>query len=310
MFARPLLRLAARAVDFVYPPTCQVCGEDTCATDDRFLSPSSILCRRCRPGPARLHPSFAAEFRRFTAGLPRGTAPALCSCCGEPAAVAAPDNSRCLACIVGPMNADSVFSLWRYEGEIEDVIKCYKYANRIAIGRLLGEWLGGELALRLPPRVIRPDIATAICGPAALRRCDLVASIPSSPQMLRKRGFSHLVPLAKAVASAVGLRYFPGALAACRVRPAQANLPALERRKNTSGAFRARARHVRDARILLVDDVVTSGASIDEAARVLKASGARSVDVVTLARSNNFSRNRIAIALAHRRANACGFFRA
>ena len=112
-------------------------------------------------------------------------------------------------------------------------------------------------------------------------RPDQVVPIPLHPRRLRARGFSPPALLAREVARAWGAPFAPRALARIRDTPSQTGLSRRERRLNVAGAFRATAPAPR--RVWLVDDVVTTGATLVSAAHALRKAGAREVRAVCLA---------------------------
>ena len=115
---------------------------------------------------------------------------------------------------------------------------------------------------------------------------DLVVPIPLHRDRLRWRGFNQALPLARAIARKGTCPVDPFVLARRRSTPPQVGLGAADRRRNVKGAFVVRNREqVQDRTILLVDDVMTTGATAHECARVLRAAGARHVDAIVLARA-------------------------
>ncbi len=116
----------------------------------------------------------------------------------------------------------------------------------------------------------------------ALGRADLVAWVPSTRRSEAERGFNPAEELARHLARLLHLRARP-LLRKARDTADQAGLSRAARRANLSGAFAAAARI--PARVLLVDDVMTTGTTVDECAGALKASGAKRVNVVTFARA-------------------------
>jgi ComF family protein len=143
-------------------------------------------------------------------------------------------------------------------------------------------------AFKYPPRGLRglaPGPLAATCelarravahvdGPAP----DLVVPVPLHPRRLRGRGFNPSLELARSVAREVGARVDPTALVRVRDTPSQTGLDAPARRRNLRGALQAR-RSV-PTRVWIVDDVITTGATMREAARALRSAGA--VHVVAL----------------------------
>jgi ComF family protein len=112
-----------------------------------------------------------------------------------------------------------------------------------------------------------------------------VIPIPLSPGRLRERGFNQAELIARAVAREMGLPLRRRVLKKTKERPPQAGLSAAARRANARSAYRARLpRALRGKPLLLVDDVLTTGATAESAARALLVAGAGAVDVLTLAR--------------------------
>jgi len=140
-----------------------------------------------------------------------------------------------------------------------------KYRRR----RKLADALGALLAERYP---FAPD---ALLVPVPLHRARLGA-----------RGFNQALLLARALGHRRGLPVAPRLLVRTRATEAQARLPAAERRRNLDGAFTVRTQRLRLTRpIVLVDDVLTTGATADACARALLAAGAGRVDVYTVGRA-------------------------
>ena len=118
--------------------------------------------------------------------------------------------------------------------------------------------------------------------------CDSITWVPLSARRLRRRGYDQARLLAEAIAAGAGIPC-AALLEKQRDTPAQSGLRSREaRRKNAAGAYRVReGADVAGKRILLADDIVTTGETLRECARVLKAAGAKSVTAVTAARTND-----------------------
>jgi ComF family protein len=189
-------------------------------------------------------------------GLLDESEPAFCSACApllEPIAVEAG---------APPIGAPAAFL---YGGPMADAIQRLKYAGRSELARPLGALLA--------------DYAIAFGGCV-----DRVVAVPLHPSRLRERGFNQSALLARPVANALGVPLDPHWLA--RVRPTrdQAGLAREERSHNLRGAFVARG--ARAQRVLLVDDVRTTGATLAEAAEALLRAGCAHVHTLALARAS------------------------
>jgi ComF family protein len=160
-----------------------------------------------------------------------------------------------------------VVALDGYEGALATVVKKLKYQGRTDLARPLGRRLADAV------RATRPILP------------DGVVSVPLHPKRLAERGYNQSALVARELARALCLPFSPWALARRRSTSQQASLDKREREKNVAGAFEVRAR-LPAARILLVDDVVTTGATAVEAAAALLLSGATEVSVASVLRAD------------------------
>ena len=150
---------------------------------------------------------------------------------------------------------------------MRQAILLFKYGGRPSLGRHLGRLM-----------------AEAAEGLFDLRQFDLVIPVPLHPARERERGFNQAALLARKVGRACGLRV--GTRMLRRVRATEAQSGGRQAREaNVKGAFSvARPGQVQDRRLLLIDDVLTTGATVNECAKALLAAGAAEVAVYTLAR--------------------------
>jgi ComF family protein len=116
---------------------------------------------------------------------------------------------------------------------------------------------------------------------------DAIVSVPLHPSRQRERGFNQSERLAQHVANLAGLALIEDGLKRTRRTEQQAHLSASERKANVAGAFSARKERVQGSSILVVDDVLTTGATLTECAAALYAAGARDVIALTLARAQS-----------------------
>jgi len=198
------------------------------------------------------------------AALPR--LPPACPVCALPA----PDAAPCGACLAHPPPFATTIAAFVYAFPVDRLLQQFKYAGRLA----LADWAAGELA-------------AAAAGALAARRGailpGLVAAVPLSAARQRERGFNQAHEIAARVAQRLGL---PAGHALAREERGvpQAALPWSRRAGNVRGAFACR-RDVRGLAVALVDDVMTTGATLAEAAATLRRAGAARVEAWVVART-------------------------
>ena len=186
-----------------------------------------------------------------------------CTSCRTPFQNAFPldANGRCALCRSGLRGFDAAYSFGAYEGVLRELIHLYKY-GRV---KTLAWPLSGLLAQALPR-----DEAF-----------DAAVPVPLYWRRRLQRGFNQAELLARGLSRRTGIPVVR-ALRRLRPTPAQAGLSNSARRQNVSQAFRARG--VQGKRILLIDDVMTTGATAASCAAALKQAGARRVSLLTVAR--------------------------
>lgn len=171
----------------------------------------------------------------------------------------------CSTCRADPPAYQHARSLAVYEGSLREAIRGLKYRRRRAVGLHLGALLAGRAS---------GDLPSDICA---------VAPVPLHPARLRERGFNQAELLARPVATALGVPCVQAAMRRFGIE-AQAGLHADARRHNVVGSFVPGPERVW-GKVLLVDDVFSTGATAGECARVLLSAGAAQVIVLTLARA-------------------------
>jgi ComF family protein len=190
-----------------------------------------------------------------------------CSCCGMPYSVALEGEMQCAACLAQPPAFDSARAILSYDEHSRDAILALKHADRLELVPGFARWLGRS-------------------GRHLQERCDLVVPVPLHPSRLWRRRYNQAAELARRLARDWNRPYEPQALARSRATPSQgAMASAKARRRNVQRAFQVPdAARIKGKRVLLLDDVLTTGATVQACARALKRAGAAEVHVLALAR--------------------------
>jgi ComF family protein len=232
---------------------CQACGEAFRGGEPGGPVSGRLLCAGCRE---RLAPRRAG----------------FCPACGLTYADAAAEPYLCGPCRSAPRPWRNFAWHGPYEGLLGDLLRAFKFNSRLGLSRLLA-----ALAREAWERAAQ-DGPT---GPAP----DLAVPVPLHPRRLAARGYNQTLLLARDLARSHGLALDPAALSRVRDTPPQVRLAGVERRENIRGAFVADRARVAGRGALLVDDVMTTGGTLEEASLALLRAGARSVDVLVLART-------------------------
>jgi ComF family protein len=195
--------------------------------------------------------------------------PPWCRTCGYPLPHALPEAPLCGRCATSAPTYARARAALRYDDGSRRLILAFKHADRTDVARPFGRWL-------------------AQAGTELVADAELVAPVPLHRWRLLRRGCNQAAVLAHALARESALVLVPDLVQRVRATPSQQGLSAAGRSENvTSGAFRVPRRHqarLAGRRILLIDDVLTTGATATACARVLERAGAAAVDVLTLAR--------------------------
>jgi ComF family protein len=193
--------------------------------------------------------------------------PPLCDRLGLPMPYGAADTMVSAAAAADPPTYDRARAVAAFDGAMRDLIHGFKYADRHDARRLFGRWL-------------------THAGAELLSGIDVIVPVPLARGRLLRRQYNQAAVLAKEVARRSSVRFDPFVLERSRSTRAQVGLTHGERRRNVRGAFRIaadRASAVTGRSLLLVDDVITTGATVEACARTLKVGGAARVDVLALA---------------------------
>ncbi len=177
-------------------------------------------------------------------------------------------GALCPACHGRRPSFDGARAACLYDEASRDLILKFKHADRTDLAGLFARW-------------------TVRAAADLIARSDVVAPVPLHRLRLLHRRYNQAAEVARAVAGLTGLAYFPDALVRTRSTRSQGGQSGSGRRRNVAGAFAAAPgwrRRIAGARILLIDDVLTTGATVEGCARALKAAGAIAVNVAVVAR--------------------------
>lgn len=243
-----LRRGLAELISFALPRLCFVCGE-------RILDHTDLLCVRCTaPLPALLEP--------------------VCIACGCPdARILSP--GKCANCPSGTIWFLRARAVTHFSGLAQQIVHRLKYSHRREFARLMTE------AMAAP--ILAPEFTTAGGSPVS----ELVlVPVPLHSTRHRDRGFNQAALLAQRLAAALQADYAPKVLRRTRATPTQTKLSKKARLRNVENAFRCKdATPIRGRHVLLIDDVYTTGSTLNECARILLQAGAASVECFAFARA-------------------------
>ena len=238
-------RILNSLLDIIAPHTCQICGRIA----------DNYLCQDCTQGINLINDGF-------------------CTVCGIPFISKASFSHVCGACIKKKPKFTSARSIGIYEGVLMDAVHKLKYNGKTSLAKPLGMIMAEKLSL-------------AFCREkhAFHPLASLIVPIPLHKKRLKERGFNQSLLLAREIAKRHNIKMDYLNFKRVRWTEPQINLKGDERLKNVRGAFLVKDAQVfKKMRILLIDDVYTTGATVMECSKVLKKAGAKDVYVLTLAR--------------------------
>lgn len=235
-------------------------GGALAVTVDALLPPRCLSCGRTVERPGALCPACwqGIDF----AGPPH------CACCGYPFAYDLGASALCGACSGEPPAYDRARFVMRYDDRSRGLVLGFKHGDRTDAAPVFAAWMHRA-------------------GAALTARADLIAPVPLHRWRLLARRFNQAALLALALGARAKLPVVPDLLVRRRNTPSQGRLDPAARRRNVAGAFDvtpARRARIHGKRVLLIDDVLTTGATAEACAKVLRRRGAAAVEVLVLAR--------------------------
>lgn len=226
-----------------------------------FLTPHR--CRLC--GRALFDHANPYLCRECLAGM-EWIGEGACRGCGYPAGPSAVHREDCFRCRGGKLGLTGAAMVARYRGGTKEVIKSLKFRGETTLAGMIAELMTARWR------------ESEFYGKA-----DFILPVALHKKRKRWRGFDQALLLSKAISERSGLPVREGILLRIKETPPQAMLRRAERLKNLEGAFQAKG-DLKGAKIVLVDDVMTTGATMAECARVCRAAGAARIYALTFAR--------------------------
>jgi ComF family protein len=188
----------------------------------------------------------------------------LCQICGEP--ISGGESATCRRCRVSVISYSAIRSWAYFEGPLQKAIHKLKYKKDLGLSEILAQPMIQLLAEQK-------------------WKIDLITAIPLDEIKQRERGFNQSLYLARPIAWSIKAMIKPSAIRRIKITRSQVGLSIEERKKNVEGVFRAERELVSGKSILVVDDVVTTGSTINSCAAALLKAGALRIYGLTLARS-------------------------
>jgi ComF family protein len=226
-----------------------------------LLPPACLLCGDRLP-PGASASDFCPTCR---AGLPR-PAPARCPVCAVAYRTLTPSLHHCESCLRQQPPFARVHAVGPYAGTLREAVQSFKYRGQLPLARPLGTLLGEAVLTGNGPHP------------------DLLVPVPLHKNRLRDRGYNQALQLAREVGRHLDVPVAAGLLRRIRDTAAQQGLDAAARKGNLRDAF-AVTESLTDRRLLLIDDVMTTGATVRECALILRRAGAANVEVAVLGRA-------------------------
>jgi len=224
-----------------------------------------ILCQHTVTGTAiNEHVELCAECFSL---LPHNTT--CCACCALPLAEEISENVLCGRCIKKSPAFDYAHSLFRYEDDIIKLVHQLKFSEKITYARTIGEILLTKLQTEI-------QLNNEIPG--------CLLPVPLHKARLRQRGFNQSIEIARVIAKKLDIPMVTDSVVRQRITDAQTGLNAKQRQKNIKGAFSVIS-NIDYKHVLIIDDVVTTGSTVNELARVLKREQVKRVGVLSIARA-------------------------
>lgn len=249
------MELAKKLLSSVFPSRCLLCQKTV------------------KPQTHSVHIEICSEcFQR----LPHNKVN--CSHCALPLPDDLTNNILCGRCIKKPPAFDYAYSPLRYEDDVIRLMHQLKFGEKITYSRTFGEMLLQLLSQKLS----QGD------NQQGQNKPDCLLPVPLHRSRLRQRGFNQSIELARVISKKLNIPIEYDAVNRTRSTASQMGLDAVARKKNINGAFSVKWKlsdKLKDKHILIIDDVMTTGSTVNELAKTLKRSGVARVGVLSFARA-------------------------
>ncbi len=244
------MELAKKLLSNLFPSRCLLCQKTVISSSD---NENIEICAEC------------------LSALPHNDMS--CSRCAVPLVVDV-EGRLCGRCIKKPPAFDYVYSPLCYEEDVIRLVHQLKFSEKIAFSRTLGEIMLECWKLE----TMKNSNVDASSKP------DYLLPVPLHKSRMRQRGFNQSIELSRVIAKKLNIPIEYDGVGRIRSTSAQTGLNAIQRRKNIKGAFKV-VQKISAKRVLIIDDVMTTGSTVNELARILKKAGIEQVGVLCLARA-------------------------
>ncbi len=197
----------------------------------------------------------------------------------------------CGHCLKEPPDFDATHAALRYEFPLDALMQKYKYGSGLQLAHLFSGFIANTLPktvctglVEMPSHTSTSSVQTEEIDLTVKNQIDVIIPMPLHPQRLKERGFNQSLEIAKLLAKQFNVPLDYTSCTRNKYTPPQASLPLKERVKNINGAFACSA-ELTGKRIAIVDDVMTTGASLNELAKTLKKASAAHVECWVVART-------------------------
>jgi ComF family protein len=240
-----LSRIFPWLLNLIFPPICPICKTLLVSK-----AKNAIICPDCHKAIRPVRPPY-------------------CPCCGLPYPSGDKKGHLCAPCLKERRYFEVHRTCALYEGALKEAIHRFKYGGVLPLVTVFGDLLHSAF------RSLTRDYPV-----------DLLVPVPLHIRRLRERGFNQALLLVKELSKRTGIPYAERALKKIKDTPFQITLKKRERKKNLRRAFQVKDREtIKGKAVMLVDDVYTTGTTVNECSRALRMAGAERVAVLTVARA-------------------------